>query len=267
MWNFIQRNYASVREGREGRDEPWWILRFVTPDCVGASRTHHPARAGQSIVGATATGTHGSGITIPPLSSMICGITLVSANFDRETGLPIIYRIEPQDGITDAQKHPSSTSVLIQDDVVFNAAVVGVGALGVVYSVTIKSVPFYYIREFRESVDWPAARKVLEQGPKGDILKYHNAEVWINPYTSKALITRREQITERPSESDLAGPGLTMHASLAANLPALQTIKAKITGSGLAKDLDKDIGIVLAVFLKSFPLLVPSVSALYVAQE
>jgi hypothetical protein len=193
---------------------------------------------------------------VPPLSSYIVGINLVSAKFDTKSGLPILYRIEPTHGITDPKLH-SSSWVLIQDDVKFNAAVTGLGAMGVIYSVTITTVPFYWVVEFRDMVDWRTARSMLEQGSQGEILKYHNAEIWVNPYTNKALISRRETVTAPPTAKS-AGPTESIFVSLVKSLPALSTIANKIFGRDLPV---KILGYVLAHFLKLFPLLIPSVSS------
>jgi hypothetical protein len=216
---------------------------------------------GQGIIGATATGTHGSGLTLPPLASMIVGINLISGQFDPKSGLPIQYRIEPTDGITDPKRAPAGW-ILQQDDEDFNAAVTAIGAIGVVYSVTITTVPFYYVRETREMVDWPIAKALLEHGPQGDILKYHNAEVWVNPYTYQTLLTRREIETSVPA-NEAADPSLSMHASLLKELPALHTVLDRIFPNGfsdITDEIAKVLGIILALFLRHFPLLVPSVS-------
>jgi hypothetical protein len=214
---------------------------------------------GQSIVGATSTGTHGSGLSIPPLASMICGVTLVSAQFDANDQ-PILYYIEPKEGITDPKLH-NSPAILIQDDPTFNAVVTGLGAFGVVYSVTISTVPFYWISETREIVEWSAAKTLLQQGATGDILKYHNSEVWINPYTSEAIITRRTQITSKPT-SELGGATTHVFATLLKELPALRALIKHINQDEefLVEDVSEDLGYVLAFFFRNFPLLLPTVS-------
>jgi hypothetical protein len=213
---------------------------------------------GQGIVGATATGTHGSGLTVPPLASMICSVHLVSAKFDAN-GQPIQYRIEPTNGITDPALH-SPPTMLIQNDETFNAVTTGLGAFGVVYAVTISSVPFYWITETRQKVDWPTAKSLLEQGPRGDILKHHNAEVWINPYTADTLITRRDLVATQPP-GELAGPTISPFASLLQELPALRVLaESIINDKNVAfKDVSFEAGVTLAAFLKNFPLLVPTV--------
>jgi hypothetical protein len=189
---------------------------------------------------------------------MIRAVHLVSAKFDPQSGLPIQYHIEPTDGITDPAKQPAS-SILVQDDNVFNATVTGLGALGVVYSVTIATVPFYWIREMREMIEWPAAKTLLEQGPQGGILSFHNAEVWVNPYTSKVLVTRREKVETKPKET-LADATLSMFVTFLERLPAIRAVKKVLDDTNAEEATFKELGVILSVFLRHFPLLVPSVS-------
>jgi hypothetical protein len=217
---------------------------------------------------------------------MIRGVTLVSANFGPD-GKPIVYRIEPTDGMTDPQKHRGN-SVLIQEDDTFNAITVGLGAFGVVYSITIESVPFYWIREYREFVDWSIARKRLQQGPSGDILSFHNAEVWLNAYNSRALISRREKVTHLPKpkrsllkrflhtlckvvpcvdcfvptpDPPTSNPPAHVFDALLDAIPALRRIWQSIEGrGGLLDESYREMGKSLGLLLKHLPLLVPAVS-------
>ena len=209
------------------------------------------------MVGVSCTGAHGSGITLPPLAGMIRSVTVVSGNFG-PNNLPIVYRIEPTNGITDPSK-PVPNVTLVQDDATFNAIIVGLGAFGVVYSVIIETIPFYWIKETRESVDWSAAKKRLQKGPNGDILRYRNAEIWLNPYTPRALITKRELVTERPPE--VSNPSTNAFVTFIHAIPALEKIWQAISQpGGLLDDLYRTLGKVLAILLKHLPLLVPTVS-------
>ena len=92
---------------------------------------------------------------------MIRSVTVVSGNFG-PNGLPIIYRTEPTNGITDRGKQIPNVT-LVQDDAMFNAIIVGLGAFGVVHSIIIETTPFYWIKETREAVDWSAAKKRLQR--------------------------------------------------------------------------------------------------------
>ena len=128
--------------------------------------------------------------------------------------------------------------------------------VGVVYSVTIETVPFYWIKETREIIDWSAVKKRLV--PNGDILKYHTNEILMNAYTSHALVTKRELVTERPPP-DAANPPTNPFVTLIHALPALQKIWQLISKPGtLLDDLYRELGNVLAVLLKPLPPLVPT---------
>jgi hypothetical protein len=137
----------------------------------------------------------------------------------------------------------------------------GLGAVGIIYSVTIATVPFYWIRELREMVKWPTARELLKEGPQGSILKYHNAEVWVNPYTSLTLLTRREKVAMPPA-GELADPNLSIYATLLKQLPALHTVAHEILDGSITEDITKWLGIILGLILRFFPLLIPKVREL-----
>jgi hypothetical protein len=175
--------------------------------------------------------------------------------------LPIVYRIEPTNGITDSSKSIPNVT-LVQDDATFNAVIVGLGAFGVVYSVTIETVPFYWIKETRESVDWSAAKKRLQKGPDGDILKYHNSEIWLNPYTSHAIITKREVVATLPP--GVSSPSTNAFVTFIHAIPAFEKIwKAISKPGGLLDDLYRELGRIVALLLKALPLLVPAVRELF----
>ena len=189
---------------------------------------------------------------------MIRGVNLVSAKFGSD-GKPIIYRIEPTGGITDPNRH-SGPVVLLQDDKTFNAAIVGLCAFGLVYSVTIETLPFYWVVETRQLTDWSTAKGLLEQGPSGNILKCHNAEVWLNPYTQQALISRREVTTDAPKNG--GDSSVSVFVTLIKLLPALKSVLEHIEKifQNIGDDIIRELGQILAALLKEFPLLIPFVS-------
>lgn len=75
-----------------------------------------------SVAGSVATGTHGSGPAIPGLAAAVSGIDLVTAD--------------------------GSTLSLTREDADFAGAVVAVGALGVVTSLTLDLVPAFDLRQY-----------------------------------------------------------------------------------------------------------------------
>jgi xylitol oxidase len=85
-----------------------------------------------SVAGATQTGTHGSGPTNPSLASSVAAFDIVRADGEPET-------------LT--ASHPE-----------FDASVVGIGALGIVTSLTLATVPTFTVEQaVYEGIPWEAA--------------------------------------------------------------------------------------------------------------
>lgn len=129
---------------------------------------------GQTLAGAISTGTHGTGITLGPMASSVRSLLLVS-----ETGT--VYQIEPSNGITHpgqfAKKKPNI--ILKQDDDCFNANVIAMGCMGLIYSYTLEVEDAYNLTETRSLDTWEAVKGSLPQLLKDN----RHFEVDINPYT------------------------------------------------------------------------------------
>ena len=146
----------------------------------------------QTIVGATSTSTHGSGITFGPLNEMIKSIEIVTSGSK-------IFRIEASDGLTipDKFKAKFPHRTLVQDDDWYNAVVVGLGCMGLVYSVIVEVTDAFYLKEVRRMSKWSDIRKILLQG--GGIDKSEHFELLLNPHQDVAgdhdcLITTRDTV-------------------------------------------------------------------------
>jgi hypothetical protein len=157
---------------------------------------------GQTVAGVISTSTHGSGIAFGPLSDLVCSLDLVAAG-------GAVYRIEPNGGVTDASAYSARypDHRLVQDDDWFDAAVVGVGCMGLIYSVILAVRPLFYLREKRRLSTWARVREELAQGPDSPVLQENaHYEVLFNPYPPKTgkledvecLITTRNPVS--PSE-------------------------------------------------------------------
>jgi hypothetical protein len=151
---------------------------------------------GQTVAGVISTSTHGSGITYGPLCDFVRSLDVVAS--DGAT-----YRIERGDGPTrrDAYEahHPERT--LVQDDRWFDAVVVGMGCMGVIYSVILEVEPSYWLKETRTLSTWEKVKADLEtQQVLHDNLHY---EVYFNPYPggdgqNRCLVTTRNRIPASP---------------------------------------------------------------------
>ncbi|HNH49864.1 MAG TPA: FAD-binding protein, partial [Myxococcota bacterium] len=168
----------------------------------------------QSIIGAACTGTHGSGIGLPALNGSLASVVLVTLREQGGKMVPRILQIEPTNGITDpatfdprtggldADLYTPSADLsweLIQDDRYFNAISVSLGCFGVVYAVTLRLRPSFWLEESRVVMPW---RKV-KQSFLDDMKKVRCYELLISPYPTfqedgsldyTTLVTRRKEI-------------------------------------------------------------------------
>jgi len=140
----------------------------------------------QTISGAIATGTHGSGRNEPAMSGMVRSLVIVAAEGK-------IYRIEPSEGFTDPAQHTDAAVELIQDDDTFYSIVVSLGCTGIVYSYIIEVRPRYWLYENRRPEKWSEVRQKLADGSmfndypitiNGQSVKYPVRSLFIvvNPY-------------------------------------------------------------------------------------
>jgi FAD/FMN-containing dehydrogenase len=190
---------------------------------------------GQTIAGAVATSTHGSGISLGALSSAVVSIELLTPD-------GTLRRVEPSAGVTDPVAFASARKQvkLVQDDAEFYASVVHLGCLGVVYALTLRVVPRYWLAETRRLGDWSRVRGLLATG--AILRESRHLEVLLNPYPRDdgdhtCLVTRRVLVPEPTSPGRAGG-----HRQF---LPAL------ISGSRVAEAL-------FITFLNAWPSLTPS---------
>jgi FAD-linked oxidoreductase len=127
----------------------------------------------QSLAGALATGTHGTGARLPNLSAQVAGIELVLADGCERT-------------LTEA------------DGDLLRAARVGLGALGVVVAVTLRCVPAFRLH----AVDRPEPLEAVLASLDARADGHDHFEFWTFPHSQVAL-TRTNDRTEAPPR----GPG------------------------------------------------------------
>ena len=133
-----------------------------------------------------------------------------------------VYRIEQTNGITDPVKFNSRHSdiELRQDDDWFNSVVIGLGSMGVVYSVTLEVIQKYWLREKRTVSRWTEVKADLLKGKVFD--EYRHYEVLVNPYKHDGdytcLITARK-IDAKPHRASLEQANRRPLSVLFASLP------------------------------------------------
>jgi len=167
-------------------------------DEMGLALINMGAHTAQTVVGALSTSTHGSGITLGSAASFVRSIVVVASEGK-------VYRIEPANGITDPDKFKSKHSdiELRQDDDWFKSVVIGLGCMGVVYSVTMKVREKHWLSESRKVSKWSEVKADLL---KGDVLKDNlHYEVLVNPYELNGdhtcLVTARHEIPKPDKQS------------------------------------------------------------------
>lgn len=171
----------------------------------------------QTIAGVISTSTHGSGLNYEPLSGQAVSLTVVTAG-----GRTL--RIEPKNGITKpaawAARH--SDIELVQDDEWFHACQVGIGCMGIIYSVVLRVKERYFLLEERRLSDWFTVREQLHNGKV--LRENDHFEVLVNPYSTlpngnhTCLITRRNPVPE-PTALPLIPPTRNILIEMASRAP------------------------------------------------
>lgn len=122
----------------------------------------------QTIAGAIATATHGTGIELGSLSTFVTGLKLMTASGELVTG------------------DETTSSVL------FNAARVSLGALGIVTETTMQARPLYKLKRRT----WIApVEEMLEQAPEL-WAKHRNFEFYYVPYSGMAIGITNDETDE-----------------------------------------------------------------------
>lgn len=128
---------------------------------------------GQTLAGAFNTGTHGSVLGQGPMAGVVRSIDLV-----RVDGTPV--RIEPATGL-DSGEEPGGPLCVIRDDDVFRAARLGLGALGVVHSYVVETVPRFHLEERTTETSLAEIHRVLEGGNVYALLDNRGTPSWVPP--------------------------------------------------------------------------------------
>ena len=153
-----------------GRRFPNYIGAWAMPTLGGAG--------GQTVAGATQTGTHGGDVDLPPIVDAVVAMHLIGAAGRH-------FWIE---GTNEPWGHLVDDEVLFQtyggievirNDDVLHAAAVACGRFGIVYSVVLKVVRQYALREDRTESDWSTVSAWL--GNSGVVSGSRFTQIIVNP--------------------------------------------------------------------------------------
>lgn len=134
----------------------------------------------QSLAGATATGTHGTGVTLPNISASITSIQLATADGS-------VFELNEQTD-TDA----------------WRAARINLGALGVVTAMTLRTVPAFSLRGVDKAEPLDEVLESLEERIRSN----DHFEFYMFPYSSHAMTRTNNRVDEPPRRRSKASEWL-----------------------------------------------------------
>jgi hypothetical protein len=123
---------------------------------------------GQALAGAISTGTHGGDINLPPFPDLVMAMHVVTAE-GRETWVERASQPITTDGPLMAAL-PCKKTVILRDDNVFNALLVGLGRFGIIYSYVLQVQPVFYLAEWTVKIPRAQLIKSLRLGVKSKTL-------------------------------------------------------------------------------------------------
>ncbi|MDX1802842.1 MAG: D-arabinono-1,4-lactone oxidase [Alcanivorax sp.] len=137
----------------------------------GESFINEPDINLQSLAGAIATSTHGSGISLPSLSAQVQALTLVTPGGD-------LLSLDDRDGD------------------LFLAACCHLGALGIITDITFRHAPAYRLQEHSQVMDLDDALQFMDRHRN----RYRNIECFVFPLGGKAIVKTMEE-TDNPEDT------------------------------------------------------------------
>jgi hypothetical protein len=149
----------------------------------GLSLKTSGASNGQTIAGAMATGAHGSSVDVGSVSDFVVGLHIILSPSKH-----IWLERKSSPVVTDALIQKLNTT-LVQDDEMFNAAIVSFGSFGIIHGVLVEADNLFLLETNLQRMPYDAALKQLMTTldftnanlPNGNERPFHFA-VSVNPY-------------------------------------------------------------------------------------
>jgi len=172
----------------------------------------------QTVAGAMATASHGTGLRLPPMCDQVESMIVVTAGGE-------LVRLEPADGPTDPARHREPGVTLVQDDERFHATLTGLGALGIVGRLTLRTRPAVALRETRTV--GPVDEVLQRLKAPGALDGARHLQVLFNLYGAGgpplACLTER-RVADPPAIVDRLRPRQRLGPSLGSHLPTRRLV-------------------------------------------
>jgi FAD/FMN-containing dehydrogenase len=192
----------------------------------------------QTISGAISTGTHGTGLAVPAIHGMVRAIQLVTAGGK-------MLQLEPKDGISDPGQDKNGDFTIVRDENKFNAALVSLGAMGVIYAYILKVERKYWLNETKTLMLWSDVKPMLQDR---SLLRHaRGLIVQINPYTglnredpddhTTLIISHRIRLKE--PNVKWTSRMRNLMSGIAGNIPFIRWVVYKILLNRIAYNLIK----------------------------
>ncbi len=222
---------------------------------------------GQTLAGAISTGTHGAGEREGSVGDSAQAVILITWVVDPDTsaGRWEVLQVEP--GAPDAITLPSQFRTeragvpwrLVQDDALFDAAVMTMGTMGIIVGYVMRVRPAYFLHELRVGRPWSEVRQNLADRaiypPNGFSGRGWRYEVAVNPNAIRGIsdwATTEVYRDEWPYDLDYLSEqreipqkwlgGVARNVNLGGNLGntiAEQSSKALVRGQRLGSFADR----------------------------
>ncbi len=169
---------------------------------------------GQTIAGALATGTHGTGLVTGPLCDLVASIEILGVEMREGRPRPVLTRVEPANGPTDRSRFEADAHLhgmsLVQEDAAFYACVVSLGLFGLVTAVTLRLTDPFWLKEEQTLIEWTKLRpNLIRCVKKADwldfVLSARPTHEGPGGFGHKCLVTRRVSESDKgdgPPRSD-----------------------------------------------------------------
>ncbi|HEV8324839.1 MAG TPA: FAD-binding protein [Myxococcota bacterium] len=131
----------------------------------GRSLRTSGASCGQTIAGATATGTHGSAFDVGALHDTIVGLHVVG-----EDGRVFWIERKSRPVVSQAFATLVEAQLRRESDDLFNAAVVSFGAFGLIHAVLVETDPLFLLKRYRQRVPLDEVMDGIAWSPGGGLV-------------------------------------------------------------------------------------------------